>query len=53
MELIVIKRDGREVPFNKTKIKQAIMKAMKATGANYPDIARIIANDTENYFLKQ
>lgn len=53
MDLIVIKRDGREVPFNKTKIKQAIIKAMKATGANYPDIARIIANDTENYFLKQ
>lgn len=49
----VIKRDGREVPFNKTKIKQAIEKAMKATGIVYSDIARIISIDAENYFKKQ
>ena len=39
MDLIVIKRDGREVPFNKTKIKQAIIKAMKATGAKRAYVA--------------
>ena len=51
-ELKVIKRDGREVVFNKTKIRKAIVKAMQNGGAYLPDIARIISNDAENYFLK-
>ena len=52
MELI--KRNGETVPFNKTKIKQAIVKAMKnGSGIYLPDIARLIANDAEKYFEKK
>lgn len=49
----VIKRDGRKVQFNKTKIKQAVEKAMRSTGMVYSDIARLISIDAENYFKKQ
>ena len=51
-QLMIIKRDGSYVPFNKTKIKQAVIKAMRDGGAYLPDIARIIANDAEKYFTK-
>lgn len=51
-DLQIIKRDGSIVPFNKTKIKKAIINAMRDGGVYLPDIARIIANDAENYFLK-
>ena len=44
----LIKRNGQTVPFNKTKIKQAIVKAMRnGSGIYLPDIARLIANDAE------
>lgn len=47
----IIKRNGEQVPFNKTKIKQAIVKAMKnGSGIYLPDIARLIANDAEKFF---
>ena len=52
VELEIIKRDGSIVPFNKTKIRKAIISAMRDGGVYLPDIARIIANDAENYFLK-
>ena len=51
-ELEIIRRDGTIVPFNKTKIRKAIINAMRDGGVYLPDIARIIANDAENYFLK-
>ena len=47
----VIKRDGSIVEFNKHKIREAILKAMKhGSGIYIPDIAKLIANDAENYF---
>lgn len=50
----IIKRDGTTVPFNKTKIKQAVVAAMKnGSGIYLPDIARLIANDAERYFRNQ
>ncbi len=50
----LIKRNGMEVPFNKTKIKQAIVKAMRnGSGIYLPDIARLIANDAERYFARK
>ena len=50
----LIKRNGQTVPFNKTKIKQAIVKAMRnGSGIYLPDIARLIANDAERYFGKK
>lgn len=51
-DLEIIRRDGTIVPFNKTKIRKAIINAMRDGGVYLPDIARIIANDAENYFLK-
>ena len=51
-EMQIVKRDGTVVPFNKTKIRKAIISAMRDGGVYLPDIARIIANDAENYFLK-
>lgn len=43
--MIVIKRDGREVEFDKTKISDAILKAMEDVGEIKRDIALRIAND--------
>lgn len=51
-DLMIVKRDGSIVPFNKTKIRKAVISAMRDGGVYLPDIARIIANDAENYFLK-
>jgi len=44
----VIKRDGREVPFDKEKIKTAILRAMKnGSGIVRPKIAEAIADEIE------
>ena len=51
-KMMIVKRDGSIVPFNKTKIKKAIISAMRDGGVYLPDIARIIANDAENYFIQ-
>ncbi|WP_055070201.1 anaerobic ribonucleoside-triphosphate reductase [Clostridium massiliamazoniense] len=49
----VIKRDGSTVDFNKSKIEEAISKAMKnGSGIYLPDIASLIATDSENFFSK-
>lgn len=49
----VIKRDGSTVEFNKQKIRDAVLKAMKnGSGIYLPDIARLIANDAEKEFNK-
>ena len=44
----VIKRDGREVEFDKTKIENAILKAMKEVGTFNCGLARQIADNIEN-----
>ena len=47
----IIKRDGSTVLFNKMKIREAIIKAMKnGSGIYLPDIAKLIANDAEKHF---
>lgn len=48
MELVVIKRNGREVPFDKNKIRTAILKAMsQGSGAIKEKIANDIADEIE------
>ncbi|MBD7913409.1 MULTISPECIES: anaerobic ribonucleoside-triphosphate reductase [Clostridium] len=50
----IIKRDGSTVEFNKQKIRDAVIKAMKnGSGIYLPDIARLIANDAEKKFDKE
>ena len=46
----VIKRDGKTVEFDKKKIKEAVIKAMKnGSGIYLPDIAKLIANDAQKH----
>lgn len=50
----VIKRDGSIVDFDKSKIRSAIIKAMKnGSGIYLGDIAKLISNDAEKYFSKE
>lgn len=47
----VIKRNGSVVDFDRKKIEDAILKAMKyGSGLYYPEIANYISKETENYF---
>lgn len=47
----VIKRDGVTVQFDKKKIKEAVVLAMKnGSGIYLPDIAKLISNDAEKEF---
>lgn len=49
----VMKRNGKTVEFDKSKIRVAVQKSMKnGSGIYLPDIARLIANDAEKYFSK-
>lgn len=49
----VIKRDGSVVDFDKSKIREAITKAMKnGSGIYLGDIAKLIANDAKKHFEK-
>lgn len=49
----VVKRNGKTVEFEKSKIRVAVQKSMKnGSGIYLPDIARLIANDAEKYFSK-
>ena len=51
--MYAIKRDGTTVPFDRSKIRIAIEKAMKnGSGLYHPDIAEAVARDCENHFLK-
>ena len=48
----IMKRDGSKVEFNKQKIKNAILKAMKnGSGIVKEDIANKIANDIEIFYI--
>ena len=50
----VIKRDNSIVDFDKSKIREAIMKSMKnGSGIVLPDIAKLIASDAERHFNRQ
>lgn len=46
----IIKRDGRRVPFNETKIASAIYKAMDSVGHNNFNFAEVIAAKVSAYF---
>ena len=47
--MVIIKRDGRTVPFDKNKIKTAILRAMhQGSGVIKEKIADDIANEIEN-----
>ena len=49
----VIKRDGQIVDFDRNKIREAVVKAMKnGSGIYLPDIAKLIASDAEKHFKK-
>ena len=48
MTQTVIKRDGREVPFDKNKIENAILKAMKSVNNCNTELAQKIAKEIEN-----
>lgn len=48
MEINVIKRDGRKVPFDKKKIENAILAAMNDVGIVKKKIAEIIADEIED-----
>ncbi len=45
----ILKRDGREVPFDENKIKLAVLKASRAVGRDNPDIADEIAEAVLSY----
>ena len=50
--MIVTKRDGRQVPFDKNKIKVAILKAMnQGSGIPKEKIAEDIANEIEEEIM--
>lgn len=48
MEINVIKRDGRKVPFDKKKIENAILAAMNDVGIVKKKLAEIIADEIED-----
>ena len=51
-KLNIIKRDGSIVEFNKEKIENAILKAMKYGSGIYEEkIAKKIANEIEGYYV--
>lgn len=50
----IIKRDGSFVDFDRNKIRDAVVNAMKnGSGIYLPDIAKLIASDAEKHFKKQ
>ncbi|MCC3865385.1 anaerobic ribonucleoside-triphosphate reductase [Terrisporobacter petrolearius] len=53
-ELNIIKRDGKVVKFDKDKIENAILKAMKyGSGVYIPEIAKEIAEDIETICMER
>ena len=53
-ELNIIKRDGKVAKFDKDKIENAILNAMKyGSGVYIPEIAKEIAEDIENIYLER
>lgn len=53
-ELNIIKRDGKVAKFEKYKIENAILKAMKyGSGVYIPEIAKEIAEDIESIYMER
>ncbi|WP_434797548.1 anaerobic ribonucleoside-triphosphate reductase [Terrisporobacter vanillatitrophus] len=53
-ELNIIKRDGKVVKFDKDKVENAILKAMKyGSGVYIPEIAKEIAEDIETIYMER
>ncbi|MCR8744042.1 anaerobic ribonucleoside-triphosphate reductase [Romboutsia lituseburensis] len=53
-QLSIIKRDSKSVEFNKEKIENAILKAMKYGSGIYEEkIAKMIANEIEDYYVQK
>lgn len=53
-ELNIIKRDGKVAKFDKDKIENAILKAMKnGSGVYIPEIAKEIAEDIETIYMER
>ena len=53
-ELNIIKRDGTVAKFDKNKIENAILKAMKyGSGVYIPEIAKEIAEDIESIYMER
>lgn len=53
-ELNIIKRDGKVVKFDKDKIENAILKAMKyGSGVYIPEIAKEIAEDIKTIYMER
>ena len=53
-ELNIIKRDGNVAKFDKNKIENAILKAMKyGSGVYIPEIAKEIAEEIENICMER
>ena len=48
MDISVVKRDGRKVPFDKTKIAQAVLKAFVGVDQE-EDFGKRTANSIANY----
>ena len=49
----IVKRDGRNVPFNKDKIAEAIFKAAVAIGGKDIDVANELADQVVAYLEKE
>ena len=49
----IVKRDGREVPYDISKIERAVDKAMQACGRNNPEESRRIAELVEQRLQSQ
>lgn len=49
----IVKRDGREVPFELEKIAEAIFKAAQTLGGSDRQMARWLAQQVEEYFERQ
>lgn len=47
--IYVIKRDGRQMPFDTEKIKKAILKAFEAVDGTISEYAEIKAENIANY----
>ena len=48
----IVKRDGREVPFELEKIADAVYKAAQATGGRDYEMAKEVAGQVEEYLEK-
>ena len=53
IKTMVIKRNGSSEPFSSNKIEKAILRAMRNSGVYKPKLAKLIASDAEDKFMKK